>query len=407
MPNLQNHVLEMGSETLSQRPFDAADSMVLSQIVYMPMEGLMGDDPHVTIAQLSAYLLQQYPDGLTDPFQQKRYLLTQACGGATRYADWLILDYVNHIDPTNETQFCACTFVLPNDTRYIAFRGTDLSLAGWKEDLNMSFKTVPAQESAIKYVRRAAKACACPLLLGGHSKGGHLALYAGAHVSPKTQARIQQVYSFDGPGVDEATLRSDGYTRISSRVVSYIPQSSVVGMLLCYHPLYWVVKSNTIGLWQHDVLTWQLKNGEFEILDGLDLGTRLTDEALRLWIDRLTLDDRQMLTDTVFGMIATLDTETFDPVLQDIPGSSLKLLHAFRKLEPERRTHLVKVMGELFSSGASEAVRMLLPSALRHFIENPTPPAKLIEQIQQKQVALLQKLRPTQDEPKEEGATTP
>lgn len=394
MPNLHHYVCEQATEPFSIRPFSAPDSLALTQIVYMPMEGLLDEGGTATVAEVWAFLQREYPDNLTDPFQRKRYDLTGACAESVRLSGLVISDYVNHIDPVEETQFCACTFTLPDGASYLAFRGTDLTLAGWKEDLNMSFMTVPAQAEATAYVERAAEMKGGALLLGGHSKGGHLALYAAAHATPAAQARITGIYSFDGPGMDEATLQSEGYARISSRIESYIPQSSVVGMLLCYHPAYCVVKSNALGLFQHDALTWQIKDGAFETLDGLDLGTRMTDEALRQWIDHLTTDDRRMLTQTVFRLIATVDSETIDPLVQDFAGSSIKLFSAFRKLEPETRTEMRRMMGDLFSSGASEAARTLLPSALRRFVESPAPVTELVEKVKAKQEELLGKLRP-------------
>ena len=361
MPNLTDYVSELGNEPFSTRAFDPPDSLALTQLVYMPMEGLIDAGGTVSVAALWAFLAREYPDSFADPFQRKRYYFTEACAQAGRFSPLMMLDYVNHIDATVETQFCAVSFVLPDGARYIAFRGTDLTLAGWKEDLNMSYMPVPAQQEAVEYVTRAAAAFGGPLVLGGHSKGGHLALYAAAHVPPEVQARISRVYSFDGPGVDEATLLSQGYAQVSERVESYIPQSSVVGMLLCYHPVFNVVKSTAIGLLQHDALTWQVRDGVFEMLDGLDLGTRLADEALRQWIDRLTVEDRQFLTETTFRVISALDTETIDPLVQDFTASTVKMFGAFRKLEPETRQQARRMLGELFTSGASEAVRLLLP----------------------------------------------
>ncbi|NLI20612.1 MAG: DUF2974 domain-containing protein [Clostridiales bacterium] len=371
MPNLQHYVLELGHESFEDRTFGEADSLALTQIVYMPMEGHADGGEATTVGNLWAFLRERYPEGFGDPFQHKRYHLTEACAQAGRFFALPVLDYVNHVDARKETQFCACTFALPGGARYVAFRGTDLTLAGWKEDLNMSFMRVPAQARAVAYLKRAAEAFDGPLLLGGHSKGGHLSLYAAAHAPRAVQARIRSVYSFDGQGVDEQTLRSPGYARISGRVESFIPQSSVVGMLLCYHPTYHVVRSSALGLWQHDALTWQIRDARFERLEGLDLGTRLTDEALRQWIDGLSLSERRMLTDTVFRLIAAVDPETVDPLVQNLPGSTVKLIAAFRKLEPEARSELRRLLGELFASGANEAARMLLPAAFRRLVEAP------------------------------------
>lgn len=386
MPTLFDYVRDLGHESLAERPFGAPDSLALTQVVYMPMEGLADEGRQTTVAALWAHLRAAYPDSFTDPFQRKRYFFTEACAKAPRFADIRIADYVNHIDPAQETQFCAATFHLPDGSRMVAFRGTDLTLAGWKEDLNMSFKAVPAQAEAVAYVERAARAFDGPLLLGGHSKGGHLSLHAAAHVCADVQARLSRVYSFDGQGVDELTLLGDGYARVSPRVESYIPQSSVVGMLLCYHPVFVVVRSHAIGLLQHDALTWQIREGGFETLDGLDLGTRVADEALRQWIDRLTLDDRRFLTDTVFGIIATLDGETIDPLVQDLTGSTVKLFSAFRRLPPDTRAQTRRLLGELFTSGASEAVRLLLPGTFRRGpAEEAAPASPLTAQVRKKQ----------------------
>jgi hypothetical protein len=324
---------------------------------------------------LSEHLKQTYPEGFTDLFQRKRRRLTEACAASARFSGLVIRDYVNHIDPAQETQFCACTFVLPDGGRYVAFRGTDLTIAGWKEDLNMSFMAVPAQAEAVRYVNRAAEAFDGPLWLGGHSKGGHLALYAAAHADPRAQERIAGICSFDGQGVDRATLQGEGYARIRGRVQSYIPQSSVVGMLLCYHPVYTVVRSPALGLLQHDALTWQIRNGEFETMEGLDLGTRVADEAMRQWIDALSLDQRRLLTDTAFRLISVLDGETVDPLVQEWPASSIKLFAAFRRLEPEVRSETLRLLGDLFSSKASDAARALLPAAFRRIGEESPPPS--------------------------------
>ena len=373
MPNLLDYIHETGDKTFLEQPFSAPDSLALTQIVYMPMEGLLDRGGSATVREVWAFLARLYPEGLTDPFQRKRYFLTAACAAYDRLGDVTVSCYVNHIDAGQETQFCACVFTLPDGAAYIAFRGTDLTLAGWKEDLNMSFMRVPAQAEAVAFVQGVAEAFGGPLMLGGHSKGGHLALFAATHEPEAVRARISRVYSFDGPGVDSETLIGEGYRAVSKRVESYIPQSSVVGMLLCYHPEYVVVRSNTLGLLQHDALTWQVRDGAFETMSGLDLGTRLTDEALRQWIDSLTLDDRRMLTDAVFRIISSINPETIDPLVQDPAGSSLRMFSAFRRLEPETRAKVRRMLGELFASGANEAARMLLPGTFRRFAEMPLP----------------------------------
>ena len=110
MPDLFEHVTAFGACSLGKRPFDVLDGLVLTQIAYMPMEGLAVDSGDVTIAGLWAFLERVYPDGFTDAFQQKRYRLTGLCADSPRYRDWTLTAYRNDVDNERETQFAAWRF---------------------------------------------------------------------------------------------------------------------------------------------------------------------------------------------------------------------------------------------------------------------------------------------------------
>ena len=365
MYNIQSHVREHGQTPLSKRPLDALDSLTLTQLIYMPMEGLLDSGSKTTVEKLWYFISLKYLDSFPTFYMRKCYTFLQNCAAAQRYAKLKIIDYQNHIDPDQETQFCACTFVLPDGSRFIAFRGTDLSLVGWKEDFNMSFMTVPAQREAVKYVARAAKAFRGPLFLGGHSKGGNLALYAACHTTDAVRRRIRQVYSFDGPGVDKQTLDGPGYAAVRDRVQSIIPQSSVIGMLLCYHPDYLVVKSEVVGLMQHDVFTWHIQDGAFVQLKELDLSTRIANEALRLWLDQHSPEERRLMVEIIFRIVSGIGKDDVSPLYEDFRGSSLKMFSAFSKLDPETRNKAVKMFAGLLSTEAGYAVRQLLANVFR------------------------------------------
>lgn len=365
MYNIQSHVREHGHETMEQRPFDVLDGLAMTQLVYMPMEGLIDDGGETTVRELWYFLSLRYLDAFPTFYPKKCYFFTQSCAASKRFAPLMISDYVNHIDPNQELQFCACTFALPDGSHFISFRGTDMSLVGWKEDLNMSFMTVPAQRMAVDYVAHAAEAHEGPLYLGGHSKGGNLALYAASHSEPAVRARIAQAYSFDGQGVDKATLDSEGYQDIKDRVQSWIPQSSVVGMLLCYHPNYFVVKSTALGLLQHDAFTWQIKNGAFEQLPELNITSRVSAEAFRKWLDQYSEDDRRFMAEVIIQIVSGIGTDTIAPLYQDLRGSSLKMFSAFNKLDFETRARATLLFTSLLSTEAGYAMRKLIANVLR------------------------------------------
>lgn len=360
MPNIQDHALSIGTLGLDERPFDAQDALILSQLVYLPLTGLMGGGGSCHLREAWAYLRTQVDyDGL-DIFQKKRYRLFETCAQLPRYAAWRLSAYDDVVDEKREMQFCACTYELPGGLRCIAFRGTDLHIVGWKEDLNMAFMTVPSQQEAVEYVRRAAQRNGDQLIFCGHSKGGNLSVYAGACADPSTRERIRRIYSFDGPGVDEETLHSYGYALVSGRIESYLPQSSVVGMLLHYHPVYTVVRSLTVGILQHDVMTWQVKDGDFVRLEGVDMTGKITDEATHAWLATMDMDERRLLVDTLYQVVDAAQGELVTDLITDWRDSAAKMLDAIRDLDSGVKQSVRKMLRSLFSTGADEVVRIIV-----------------------------------------------
>ena len=269
---------------------------------------------------------------------------------------------------TWKRRFCACTFLLPDSSRVVAYRGTDLSLAGWKEDFNMAFMTVPAQRKAVDYLARAAAAFDGPIFLCGHSKGGNLALHAACHTTGAIRERIRQVYSFDGPGVSKATLDGPGYHGIRDRVQSWVPQNSVIGMLLCYHPDYSVVKSTASGLIQHDAFTWVIRDGRFERLKEMNVSSRLSGEALCLWLDKHTEEERRFLVEVIFQAVSSIGKDDIRPLIEDPVGSSSKILSALNKLDAETQKKATNLLASIVSNEADYTIRQLFANAL-----NPRP----------------------------------
>ena len=130
----------------------------------------------------------------------------------------------------------------------------------------MSYQTpVPAQRSAAEYLRDAARRRRGRLRVGGHSKGGNLAVYAAAHTPQPVQARLEAVYNNDGPGFCAGALDETGYAAVRERIRTFVPQTSIVGMLLDHEERYTVVRSRQVGLLQHDPFSWQVEWPDFVI----------------------------------------------------------------------------------------------------------------------------------------------
>lgn len=213
--------------------------------------------------------------------------------------------YVNETDAAAEKQFAAITIAVDEDTKYVAFRGTDSTLVGWKEDFNMAYITpVPAQQTAKEYVEKTAGQWQGKLWLGGHSKGGNLAVYAGIHVDEKVRGQIERIYSHDGPGMNEQIIAYSYYQEMAGRIRKTIPGFSVIGMLLGQQEKSKVIKSDGVGILQHNPFNWLVEKGGFVPLPGLNKTAELLDQKIDNWVSGMTTEEREEFVNKLFSVIS-------------------------------------------------------------------------------------------------------
>ncbi len=365
MPDIRDYVRQYADVSFADQSFGVLDSLLFSQVCYMPFEGLLDDGASCAMREAASFLRERFPAGLEDPFQNKRYDLTLLCADTARFGGVLLRDYINHIDVSAQTQFSATTFDTPSDERCVAYRGTDLTLVGWREDMNMSFMVVPAQERAADYLAHAIQSHAGGVTVNGHSKGGNLAMFAASAVAPEQQDRVLAVHTFDGQGLEEETFRSAGYARVTPHIFSYVPQGSLVGLLLCYHPVYTVVRSDAAGIWQHDAITWQTQDASFQVAPKLNATSVATHEAIEKWLADMSKEDRKLLVDTLFQIVNATNTETVDQLSANWRDNGGKMLAAIRDLDPPTKRAVRGFLHMLFTVGANTAMRGFLPGLLR------------------------------------------
>lgn len=294
-------------------------------------------------------------------------VLVQKAAQTARFGSLRLLGYVNRIDEETQTQFSAMTMLLPDGSAYVAFRGTDDTIVGWKEDFNMAFTPeIPAQRYAADYLQQAAAALAFrPLLVGGHSKGGNLAVYAAVFCGEAIQKQIRAVYNNDGPGFYASLLELPEHRRIAGKITTLLPESSVVGMLLEHEEAYQVVRSTQIGLMQHDGFSWQVLGERFEHLTELAEGGRIMDQTLRSFLRELTEPQRAQFVDTLFDILTCTDAST----LTDLKVGGLKtasaMVKALQKLDKPTRKALSDTLKLLVRSGARSVLEELGVNRLR------------------------------------------
>ena len=224
MANILDYLKWRGDISITASPFNAVDSLILSVLSYIPFEEIITEHPlksnkiEISITEAAELFSKKTVDEKKIR-SEKDVELFQALAKAPRFADLPLSFYINRTDLEEEKQFSAITISLPDSTSFIAYRGTDLTLVGWKEDFNMSFLCpVPSQTEAVYYLEHVASHIKGKLRLGGHSKGGNLAVYASAFCNKKIQKRILEVYNNDGPGFDLSIIQKEGYKRVEDQI---------------------------------------------------------------------------------------------------------------------------------------------------------------------------------------------
>ena len=296
-----------GDLSFSQDPLNPVDGLIFSVLSYIPFVGQAAEKPHEPIALRDAAADFLSLDDYESRVRAKNdAMMLRAAAETARFGGCKMVLYRDEFVPEEETQFAAMTFLLPDGTAFVAFRGTDRSLVGWKEDFNMAFQeAVPAQLLAQDYVREVAAEYGMPLRLGGHSKGGNLAVFAAARSTPDIQQRILEVYNNDGPGFTGYLMGDPGYLAMVPRIKTYVPQSSVIGMLLEHEEPYTIIKSNQVSVLQHDPYSWEVMGPNFVPMQSITADSQFVNQTIKAWIADMDTQERNRLVDALFGLLGT------------------------------------------------------------------------------------------------------
>ena len=327
MANLFDYLDWRGDLTVSQDPFHTIDSLILSTLSYIEFEKLnieFDENASIFFREAGEQFVTMHADEKLSAgrlIPDSIFDLLDVVSRCPRFRDMRISNYVNQIDELEEKQFSAMTVEIGDGTFYIAFRGTDDTIIGWKEDFNMSFKApVPSQLQAVEYVKKTALLHRRgKIRMGGHSKGGNLAVYAAAFSPERIRKRILQVHNFDGPGFTKEILEQAGHKAIADVVQTIVPQSSVIGMLLEHEEQYDVVVSRQIGIFQHDMFSWQLFGRDFIYVDDISASSYRVDRTLRDFILAMDKEEKEKFVEAFFDILMQSGAKTLSELkLKDI-----------------------------------------------------------------------------------------
>lgn len=361
MADLFDYLYWRGDLSLEQSPFGEVDGMILARLSYLPFECVpaLRDGLTCNVQSAARVLLAVHDIDKRILLKEDLRLLT-ALADSARFGGMTLFAYENKTDLETQTQFSAVTVQIEPQRCFVAFRGTDGSFVGWKEDFNMSFICpVPAQTSAVLYVERVAQNVSGRLLTGGHSKGGNLAVYAAAFCSEAVQQRIDAVYNFDGPGFCENVLAQEGYQRICDRVTTFVPQSSVVGMLLEHEEKYIIVHSNANQLMQHDVISWEIERDRFRHLETVTNSSKFIDATLKEWVAQLDLEQREKFFNAIYTVLSETNVHSFRELEENWFAGAISVVKSLANLDEETGKAVTQTLRWLMHCAKSGVLRTL------------------------------------------------
>ena len=352
MAFIMDYLEEKGDVPFSRLPFNEVDNYAVTKIGTPNYSAVLKEEETVSLEEA----LERY---FTAPGGEGGYLGALASPTITealrrmkslpRYRELVLSGYVRRVLPAQTEQFSALTVTLPGAWSYVSFRGTDDSLLGWKENFLMSVGPVEAQADAAAYLASAARRVEEPLMVGGHSKGGNLAVYAAAMVPEEIQARITDVYNNDGPGFLPEFYREPGYLRIRPRLHTLLPQNTIVGTLLTREKWVSVVKSSRWGAAAHDGFTWEVRDAAFVRCPNLSRGSLAFEETMDRVLAGMDQAQRREFTDELFDALAATGADTVTEVSEQNLSQALEIAGSFRKGTGTKR-FVLEVIREMLRS---------------------------------------------------------
>lgn len=360
MSHIVSYIKRKQEVTFLEEPFNEVDALVLSQFIYLKLDGLV---PTTSEKKESIYLYE-IADAMDyeKVFMDERYRkdnveLFEAMVNSKRFRRMRMNYFSDITSVLAETQFTALTVFLEEGPTVVIYRGTDETMVGWKEDFNMSFREpVTGQSLSALYLQQVSELIEGDFIVSGHSKGGNFAVYASMNVEDKIQDRIAKVYSFDSPGFRPEILESVDFNKIKDRIIKYLPHSSIFGVLLQSKENYQIVECFSIGVLQHNPYNWQISGSEFKKVDKLDRRSVFLNETYNEWLYGLSDEELHAYSEIWYHIMQEANITTMLEFTKE-PGKTLtSLIDAIRETD-DKTKEMAKELAHGLIEVAKENIR--------------------------------------------------
>ena len=378
MANIHEYLTWRGDVPFSVSPFNEVDGLVLSELIYADFNGIVAESgERVTIEEARRRFWNKHTpeEIMAQPTYTKTApFLLDGMAGKARFGGTVLSDYWDIIDTEADVQLAAMTFYLPDGTAFVAFRGTDSTVVGWKEDFNLSYlPETEGQRRAAAYLTEHFAGNSLPIRVGGHSKGGNLAVYAAVCAEADVRRRVMAVYTNDGPGFLPAFTQTEAYREMLPRTICVVPECSVIGTLLSSEAYQHIVKSTAFGIVQHDGFSWQVLGPRFVEVNQRAEISLVVETTLHQWLADQSDENRRTFVNTLFGLLESTGRSTLDQIKQDMVGSLASMKKMLESMPREQRETTWNMLLQLLQAGGN-AVLQETKKGLLSFLETLTAP---------------------------------
>lgn len=369
MANINDYLSWRGDIPINDEfVFNEVDSLILARFSYLIFNKIQMNDEE-TIETISKKM--KVFDNEEFMYNGDKELITNL-GQSKRFKNMLVTDYIQNNDKKIEQQFSAITIHISEEEMYFSFLGTNGTILGWKEDFNMAFmENVPCQIAGREYTKKIAqKYSDKKIRIGGHSKGGNVAIYSAMTASKKIQDRIIKVYNYDGPGFNKNIISKYENSKIFSKFETYIPQDSIIGRLLNHKEKMTITYSIEKGFLQHDIYSWQvLKDNLVHSEKNTNISEDI-DKVMTEWLEVTTNEQREIVIDAIFELFYSTDSETFREMSKNLSTNLPKVLKKYGEIAKEDKemiTRMIKIIATAYINVFQEREKVKLKNMQKEF----------------------------------------
>lgn len=357
MGNILDYIDWRGDILMEQSGFNPIDGLILSQLAYVTFDGIVkkGFAAPMKLSKAAKRFHKAFEkldrETLSSLMINSDSVLMKIAE-SDRFKDLMLLNYAQRYNKEDSEQFGAVTVKITDDTYAVAFRGTDDTLAGWEEDFKLCYMTpVGAQIEAEKYLRKVFERVDGRIYICGHSKGGNLAVYSAMMMKEEYRRRIVSIMNYDGPGFLQDIVERPEYKSILPKIETYMPQGSIVGMILYHDENYQIVHSTEKGRQQHVALTWEVLGNGFIKDQSFDKSSVIFGAACKRWVSEISAEEREQFIQIVFQILKSGEADTITGFTAKIMASMNSVIKSYSGLDKMTRKMIRSIMKQIIRLG--------------------------------------------------------